>query len=341
MAAVSLVAATGLASVFPMATPGASAAVASRLTGRPLHDERPITVDQTNESVVVGEAVVVKWLLPPVLAPHPGVELLAHLAACGFGGMPRFLGVEQRGELIDAVATEYLPGALDGWDWFVDDVDAWLRGSLTLDAAVGWAARMGALTERLHDALRDLQAGEVAARTYHLQAIDRLDDAQRMVGVDEGARLRSLVPAVRAALARLDSHEVLPAHRIHGDLHAGQFLRAGERLVITDFDGNPLADSAERRLPQSPLVDVASMVQSIDHVGRIVVKRRHPDRAADVDVFIAAATAAALDAYGPVDAALLRALRVAQELHEYCYAATHLQRWMYVPDAALPALLRA
>lgn len=340
MAAVSLVAAAVLASVWPMATPGASAAVASRLTGRALHDERPITVDQTNESVVVGDAVVVKWLLPPVLAPHPGVELLAYLTRHGFADMPRFLGVEQRGELIDAIATEYLPGALDGWDWFVDDVDAWLRGSLALEAAVAWAARMGALTATLHGALRDLQPGEVAARTYYLQAIDRLDDAQRMVGGDEGARLRELVPEVRAALAPLHTDGVLRAHRIHGDLHAGQFLRAGERLVITDFDGNPLADSGERRLPQSPLVDVASMVQSIDHVGRIVVKRRHPDRAADVDAFIGAATAAALEAYGPVDAALLRALRVAQELHEYCYAATHLQRWMYVPDAALPALLR-
>jgi maltokinase len=36
---------------------------------------------------------------------------------------------------------------------------------------------------------------------------------------------------------------------------------------------------------------------------------------------------------------MLRALRTAQELHEYCYAAEHLPRWMYVPDEALPALL--
>jgi maltokinase len=148
-----------------------------------------------------------------------------------------------------------------------------------------------------------------------------------------------MAPAVRLALAPLENNDVLAAHRIHGDLHAGQFLRAADRLMITDFDGNPLAESAERRLPQSPLVDVASMVQSIDHVGRIVVKRRHPDRVADVDEFIAVATEAALTAYGPVDRTLLRALRVAQELHEFRYAATHLPRWMYVPAAALPALL--
>ncbi len=315
--------------------------MASRLVGRPLEGERAITVDQTNESVIVGDEVVVKWLLPPVLAPHPGVELLHHLAARGFDDMPRFLGVEQRDEIVFAVATEYLPSALDGWDWFVDDVDAWLQGSTTLEAVLAWAGRLGLLTATLHVALSDLQRGPVAARTYHLQAVDRLHDALRIVDGDEGRLLREMAPAVRRALAPLESGEVLAAHRIHGDLHAGQFLRAGDRVVITDFDGNPLADSAERRLPQSPLIDVASMIQSIDHVGRIVLRRRHPNRGAEVDEFIAAAVEAALAAYGPVDHDLLHALRVAQELHEYRYAAMHLPRWMYVPAAALPALLRA
>ena len=322
-----------------MVTPGTSAAVASRLVGRPLAGERAITVDQTNQSVIVGDEVVVKWLQPPVLAPHPGVELLAHLAARGFTAMPGFVGVEQRDEMVFAVATEYVPGALDGWDWFVDEVDAWLKGLAPLELVVSWAARMGAVTAALHAALADMQRTTIAARIYYLSARDRLEDALQIVDGDDGARLRELQPAVRRALAPLESAGVLSAHRIHGDLHAGQFLRADGRVLVTDFDGNPLADSAERRLPQSPLIDVASMVQSIDHVGRIVVKRRHPDRAVDVDQFIAAATEAALVAYGPVDRDLLHALRVAQELHEYRYAATHLPRWMYVPAAALPALL--
>lgn len=313
--------------------------MASRLVGRPLEGERAVTVDQTNQSVIVGDEVVVKWLLPPVLAPHPGVELLHHLAARGFTDMPRYLGVEQRDEMVFAVATQYLPGALDGWDWFVDEVDAWLQGATTLEAVVAWASRMGSLTAALHAALSDLQRTTVAARIYYLTALDLLEDALRIVDGDEGSRLVEIGPAARRALAPLESGEVLAAHRIHGDLHAGQFLRADDRVVITDFDGNPLVDSAERRLPQSPLLDVASMVQSIDHVGRIVVKRRHPDRGAEVDQFIESAVDAALAAYGPVDRDLLHALRVAQELHEYLYAATHLPRWMYVPAAALPALL--
>ena len=39
------------------------------------------------------------------------------------------------------------------------------------------------------------------------------------------------------------------------------------------------------------------------------------------------------------DPALLEAFRLQQVLREIVYAARHLPRWMYVPDAALPALL--
>jgi len=35
----------------------------------------------------------------------------------------------------------------------------------------------------------------------------------------------------------------------------------------------------------------------------------------------------------------LRAFRIQQVMREMIYAARHLPRWMYVPDAALPALL--
>lgn len=329
-----------------MVASGESARVASNLLGRDLFGERPITVDQTNYSVVVGPAgdeVVVKWLQPPVLSPHPGVQLIRHLASRGFSDMPAFIGCEERDELVLATVSEFIPGALDGWDWFVDDVDAHLRGDGAFDGLLSWASRMGELTGRLHTALADLQPTTVAARTYHAAAIERLDEALRVLRGEEAVRLRAAVPAVQSALSPLDTSALLAAHRIHGDLHAGQFLRAGDRLLVTDFDGNPLTRGEDRLLPNSPLVDVASMLQSIDHVGRIVLKRRHPDRTVEVEHFITAAVAAALDAYRSLRSVaddLLRALRVAQELHEYCYAASHLPRWLYVPDAALPALLR-
>ena len=330
-----------------MVESGRSAAVASQLVGRALEGERAIAVDQTNHSVVVAETVVVKWLQPPVPSPHPGVDLLRYLAARGFAHMPGFVGVYEVDDMVLAVVTEFVPGALDGWDWYVDDVDAWLRGELEFDVLVESAREMGDITSQLHDALSGLQRSAVSVRAYHAQADSMLQQAMRLVDGDEGHRLRSLERSVRVALEPLRDERQIPAHRIHGDLHAGQFLRVGSganasRQLLTDFDGNPLAEPAERRLAQSPLRDLAGLLQSIDHVGRIVVKRRHPDRRRDVDTFIDAAVAAALGAYSAhhaVDDAIVRALRVAQELHEYCYAATHLPKWMYVPDEALPAVL--
>jgi len=325
-----------------MVGPGESTALASRMVGRPLAGERPVEVDQSNQSVVVGDEVVVKWLVPPVPAPHAGVELLEYLEQQGFRHMPALVGVEVRHEMVVAIATRYLPGAQDGWDWYVDDVDAVVRGERDPDDLLVSARRMASITAELHSALKGFGRSSVSARAYHAQALRSLVEAARVVEGDEGALLRSLVHRVEEALEPLHGDRLLPAHRVHGDLHVGQFLRSSDVLLLTDFDGNPLADPVERRLPQSPMKDLAGLLQSIDHVGRIVVKRRHPDRAAEVRTLVSAAVAAARSAYAevhPVDDSVLRALRVAQELHEYLYAATALPRWMYVPHAALPDLL--
>jgi maltokinase len=88
--------------------------------------------------------------------------------------------------------------------------------------------------------------------------------------------------------------------------------------------------------------DVAGMVQSLAHVAIVA------DKYTELDPHALAAVSSLvrrtfLDAYrrsAPrYDPAPLRALRLQQVLREIIYAAQHLPRWMYVPDAALPALL--
>jgi maltokinase len=319
-------------------TPGASIELAQRLLGRACRVERPITVDQTNFSVVVDEAVVVKWLRPPVPVPHPGVQLIRHLVAAGFEEMPSFVGVDERDGMVHAIVTSYLPDALDGWEWYVDDVEAWLDGKLTFEDVVGCGRQMGAITAHLHTALADLEPSMIVSATVAEQAMADLQLAkERLEGLDwlDERRVGSVLQPLRDA-----GH--VPGHRIHGDLHAGQFLRAGDVMVVTDFDGNPLEDPDRRTRSQSPLRDVASMVQSIEHVGAVVVKRRRPDRAADVGRFTVAATRAALDTYSAthnIADGLMLAFRVAQELHEYAYSIHYLPHWRYVADAALPGLL--
>ena len=90
------------------------------------------------------------------------------------------------------------------------------------------------------------------------------------------------------------------------------------------------------------------MLQSLDHVGRVVVRRVEGADAARVEQWIADAQERFLSAYRRrlaeadasrlLDDRLLLPFRVEQECREFLYAVRHLPRWRYVPDQALQAL---
>jgi maltokinase len=298
----------------------------------PASGERAVTVDQTNESVVVGEAAVVKWTFLAEEGPHPAPSLLATLDDAGFTGTPKPWGVlEWEGRLL-ALVVELVPGAVDGWTWAVDDLRSLDRGRAE---AAGQA--VGDLVARFHGALdstsRPATSDEVARwRTGALADLDRALDVS-------GEALRQDADEVRARLTAPSDH-VPAVQRVHGDLHLGQVLRSGEDYVLTDFDGNPVVPAAERILEQPTLVDVAGMAQSFTHAG-LVVRKHHPELdPVMVDAAAAAARSAFLTAYGEVDQDLLQAFALRQVCREFTYAATHLPRWSYVPEAALAMLLR-
>jgi maltokinase len=184
-------------------------------------------------------------------------------------------------------------------------------------------------------------ATQADADRWHERAVATLAEALALTPGAEGERLRARAGLARAALAPLATAAPTPLTLVHGDLHVGQVLRHDRGYAVTDFDGNPVLPSTERSRPQPPARDVAGMLRSLDHVGRIANRRtagQHVDR---VDAWIAATRAAFLAAYdGPLlDERLLRPFEVEQECRELVYAARHLPRWRYVPDAALAALL--
>ena len=254
-------------------------------------------------------------------------------------------------EVLVATATAYLPGARDGWDWLVEELLAALDGASPWPEAEG--SKLGALTGRFHGAMATPSpivpepVGSMPAASWHAAAVATLEDALAGTDGPEGDRLRASEDRVRDVLARLDLPGATPVLRIHGDLHVGQVLRApGERDLLSDFDGDPVAPLAERTAPGPAARDVASMARAIDHVGRIC-QRRRPGLDDDVEGWIGDARAAFLDAYrtaapdGLLDERLVVPLEVAQECHEYVYATRYAPRWRYVPDLAMPGLLAA
>jgi maltokinase len=298
--------------------------------------ERRVSSDQANLSVAVDERYLVKWFRDPV--DRQALATLEQLAALNFEHMPRFIGALEHDGRVFAVVSEFVPDATDGWQWYVADVLSWIDGSHALDHLVHTASRMGSITADLHTAL----AGD-AHEFGSLVALREWVADRRHVAIDQtdgnaGQRLRARLAQIDAALAVLDSPDEVLVQRVHGDLHAGQFLRAGDRLLVTDFDGDPMTSAADRIDLQPVERDVAALQQSIDHVGRVASRRRP---GADVSPFIEPAVEAVARAYRNVhvlDDRLLFALRVAQELHEYAYAATRLPVWGYVPDEATTAI---
>ena len=315
-------------------------------------EERPIEVDQSNESIVVGGKALVKrfvWTTPGNDRP---MVLPAHLVAAGFEEMPAPLGTvgwDHAGDVAPVASImSYLPGARDGWDWYSELLERSLDDG-AIDATEP-AAALGAVTARLHVSLAtptevlpapSAAASEETVATWWRRVGDDLDDALSSIDGDEGARLRGWERAIRDELRQLPVRPTT-AIPIHGDLHVGQFLRWRDGLAVSDLDGDPLGPGT---LEGSPAKDVASLVQSLDHVGRIVEGRR----GGSVAGWIRDASErclrsyrdelARLDASSLFDEELLRPLRVAQELHEFLYAARYLPAWRSVPDRALAALL--
>jgi maltokinase len=333
--------------------------------GRPVTGERAVTVDQTNESVIAGEAAVVKWavrLPAPGEPEQPAASRLAALARAGFPDTPRPWGVLRwhgpDGPVTLATVTSYLPGAVDGWEWAVADVTALARGGCPLAQARQPAAALGTLTAGLHAALAAAGVGTAGAddgeRWWRRAGADLAEAAA--VGGPEGARLAERAGALRAAFARLRRCAGTPLIDVHGDLHVGQVLRwAGpdgrHAYAVTDFDGNPVLPAAERSRQAPAALDVAGMLASLDHVGRVVLHHEPGADAAAVRSWITAAQQDFLAAYraglaaagraGLLDEQLLWPLRLHQEVREYVYALHHLPHWRYVPDAALTSLVPA
>jgi maltokinase len=322
-----------------MAGTGLSAFVA----GVPLASERALGVDQTHDSVVVGERAIVKWFRRVGPEPSRAAVVVAHLDAVGFAGLPAPLGsLTWRSpageELTLAQGDTFLPGARDGWEWCVEAVKN------EFDPSLG--ARLGRLTAELHAALRTPSAvipapiewvGAASLVEWRAVAIDALESAVALTTADAGEELRGYRPAMREGLDALPTDGLVAIQPTHGDFHVGQVLEWSGGLAVIDFDGNPTLGSASNAIRQPAERDIAQMLASLDHLGRVVQARADGDRGSAIDNWIADARRQFLAAVGRFDERLLVAFEIEQECRELIYSARFLPRWTYAPMAALRA----
>jgi maltose alpha-D-glucosyltransferase/alpha-amylase len=335
--------------------------------------ERDLGADQSNTSVVLGEQILLKVFrrLEPGL--NPDLEMTAFLSEeAGFMAVPRLAGFAElievgHGTTTIAMAQEFIADGADAFESVAEALVGWLeaRGEVSVEHATDIAADLGTLTAGMHAALadghglpemtpREATRDEIAG--WASAARDHLATALDVTAGEAGTTLRELGPRITEALTVLDALPSTPeVIRAHGDYHLGQVLIAPDGFRIIDFEGEPALSPEERRAHRPALRDVASMLRSLDHVGRSAVRRaeerhgRSLERAGlDLDAWQRRARERFLEAYADglrearvwpdIDPALLRAFEIDKELYEFAYAATYLPSWLYAPTEGLRAL---
>jgi maltokinase len=309
---------------------------------------RPLNAEQSNSSVVFDERMILKLFRKVEPGPNPDVELPGALTAAGFPHIAATIGEWKRGDRDLAVVREFLEGGGDGWQLALTSLRDVYMSRVDPAAAGGdigpEAERLGRLTAELHLALGKALGTSPAAPTAWAAAM------ARDLGDDPD------VDAARAAYDALrDVADAGQAIRVHGDLHLAQVLRTDAGWYVLDFEGEPLVPIAERRVPSSPLKDVAGMLRSF-HNAAEVARRDHGDPDDEelrelAQRWEAHAVAAFLEGYASVDGidvllpaseadrrTVLDAFVAAKAVYEVGYERAHRPEWVDIPLSALARL---
>ncbi|MFI6039423.1 maltokinase [Streptomyces sp. NPDC051315] len=292
---------------------------------------RLLEAEQSNTSVVYGDAFILKVFRRIQPGINPDLEVPVALAGQGCGRVPApvaWFRTTDPQEATLGVLQPFLPDASDGWTLALD---ALAHG----DDFTTEAAALGRATAEVHLALAAaFPAGPHGDNARTATAMtERLEAAAHHV-----AALRPYVPGLITAFAALAVCDPgPPAQRIHGDLHLGQVLRAGREWFVIDFEGEPSRPLAERRSAHSPVRDIAGMLRSFDYAAR----QRRPWRPEWARRCREAFCAGYADRAGwdpRKKHALLRAYETDRAVYEVLYEARHRPDWLPVPMAAIERL---
>ena len=308
-----------------------------------------LTAEQSNTSLLFGEAAILKVFRRLSSGPNPDLEVPDALARLGSPHVAAPLGwitTETSGlRTVLAVLSTYLRAAIDGWLLAATSVrDLYASGSTQAAEAggdfAGEAERLGEATAEVHRDLasafgtEDLPAsayGDISARM-----LGQLDRAVAMVP-ELGRHDRGLREAFESVATLTDPLEV---QRIHGDYHLGQAMRTYTGWVLLDFEGEPAVPLEQRRARFPALRDVAGMLRSLDYAARVQLpghENTEQVTAAARD-WVRRNQAAFCTGYARAGGAdpgkhgiLVRALTLDKAVYEVMYEARHRPSWLSIP----------
>jgi predicted trehalose synthase len=322
-------------------------------------DVRPVGVEQSNSSVVFGEALILKAFRRVEPGVNPELELLRFLSERGFPHIAPLAGwYEFEGRLIDAtlgILQEYVAGARDGWELALEELAGDPEGLL------GRLRDLGQVTAALHNALGSdssdpaFSPDQPSQEALSLLTADVDEQIERIFldlpDSEAVAPISGRGQDVRERLAALSSigagGRVI---RTHGDLHLGQTMLSDRGWVILDFEGEPARSLPERRRKRSPLRDVAGMLRSFSYVtagAEILRGVAAPEgweeraRAAFLDGYFERIDAGLLPPGEAPTRQLLAVFELEKAVYELRYELNNRPDWVAIPVAGVVRLLES
>ena len=322
-----------------------------------VHPVRPIGVEQSNTSLVVGD----RWILKVFRRVQPGLnpelEVLRFLADRNAANVPRLAGwYEVSGGPVDGtlgVLESLVPDAADGWEWILD------RLAHAPQDTIKPLHRLGSVIATLHRTLAEgdvangfgtVPAGTGAARSI---ANGVAADAARVAAslqADQGTVRDALDSTAHHALELADGLNPGTAIRVHGDLHLGQLLLGPDGWTVIDWEGEPSRSLAARRAHQPALRDMAGLLRSLSYAAATVERSgvTRPlrgwlaaARSALLDGYLASADPALLPAGAVATKRLLDLLEIEKLVYEVGYEAANRPTWLDIPVSGLLHTLRS
>jgi maltokinase len=232
---------------------------------------RPVTVEQSNTSLIYEDRLILKLFRRLHEGEHPEAAVSQALDDVGFNHLAEPLAVWRRDGTDLALLQPYLAGGTEGWALALASLRD-LYGTPGDPGAAGGdfaaeAERLGQLTGRLHLAMAEAfgtQPADPASLVVGMRA--QLEEVGRDSPWHDAAaqvfdRFAGLSDAGRSI-------------RVHGDFHLGQVMRTEVGWFVLDFEGEPARPLEDRRRPTSPLKDATGMLRSFHYATEVVLSER-------------------------------------------------------------------
>ena len=315
---------------------------------------RRLSVDQSNTSVVLDEALLLKIYRRIELGVNPDVEVSEFLSSrVGFERSPRVAGwfehESSKGIASLGLFCEFLPQATDGWVHALTLAGDTNRRQEWLD----YARSLGELTADLHRALASRSEPPFAPETVteeHVGVLRERAEAALECASRPSMDLPAFVLDRLPYLLKRESDGRGAGTggrriRVHGDFHLGQIVLSDGRLYVVDFEGEPLRSMDERRAKDSPLRDVAGMLRSFHYAISVAGQSDAATELANLNATrehflhayhrgIEGATPALVPGE-PTSTQLLELLELEKALYEYVYETRYRPGMREVPRSFL------